>query len=73
MFLRLKSRYLVYECSGLESWNAVSIETIINRSRKTGIIILSQALAPTIGSDLFKELNKEVSRLREINPAEYEM
>ena len=62
-----------YECSGLESWNAASIETIINRSRKAGIIILSQALAPTVGSDLFKELNKKVSRLREINPAEYEM
>ena len=57
----------------VSSWNAVSIETIINRSRNVGISNSSQALAPTVSGDLFKELNKELSHLWEISPTEYEM
>ena len=47
----------------VSSWNAVSIETIINRSRNVGISNSIQALAPTVIGDIFKELNKELSRL----------
>ena len=47
----------------VSSWNALSVETIINRSRNVGISNSSQALAPTVSGDLFKELNKELSHL----------
>ena len=47
----------------VSSWNAVLIETIINRSRKMGISNSSLALAPTVSGDLFKELNKQLSHL----------
>ena len=57
----------------VSSWNAVSSETIVNCFRKVGISSSSQELAQTDGDDPFKELSEELSRLREINPTEYEM
>ena len=57
----------------VSSWNAVSTETIVNCFRKAGISSSSQELAQTDGDDTFKELNEELSRLRKINPTEYEM
>ena len=47
----------------VSSWNAVSIEKIINSSRNVGISNSSQELAPTVSGNLFKELNKELSHL----------
>lgn len=55
------------------SWNAVSTETIVKRSRKAGISSSSQELVQTVGDDLVKELNKGPSNLWEIDSTEYEM
>ena len=47
-------------------------ETFVNRFRKAGVTS-NQELAQTDGDGPFKELNKEISHLREINSTEYQM
>ena len=43
------------------------------RLRQLLTVLRVQRLAQTDGDDPFKELSEELSRLREINPTEYEM
>ena len=48
-------------------------ETIVNSFRKVRISSSSQELTQTHDDDAFKELNREPSRLREINPSKIEI
>ena len=49
------------------SWNVVLNDTIVNRFRKAGVSISNQELGQTDDAGPFKELNKEISRLSDIN------
>ena len=57
----------------VSSQSAVLTETIVNSFRKVRISSSSQELTQTHDDDAFKELNREPSRLREINPSKIEI
>ena len=57
----------------VSSWNVVLNEAIVNRFRKAGDSTSNQELAQTDCDGPFKELNKELSRLNEINSTEYQI
>ena len=73
MFICQKFRCLVLWALLISSWNAVSSEAIVIWFRKAEISCSWYELTQADGNYAYKELNESLSRLKEVNPTEYEM
>lgn len=73
MFICQKFWGLVLWALLISSWNAVSSEAIVIWFRKAEISCSWYELTQADGNYAYKELNESLSRLKEVNPTEYEM